>query len=442
MTREKILKLTKGLNRFCLDDLILTSEEDEKTVLNLLNEFVKQGAVKKLGEDLYLYIDSRKQKPVKKPDTEVNNEYELYKKIKNVTGKNLMALSKELKAEFPEFKVNYTNLVQIKEKYSPKAVSNKKKTISKIKPRKKTIKFSIAANRFLDSEECLNLKKSTFYTYKTYINNHLIPFFKDLTCQELTAEVCKQFITEKTEDGMTAGTINKMLLVLKKVAKTYDPDNFPDETEKITTDKEFYSDMRILSESGINKLLKTCRDIMPDFYPLLFTAISTGLSRGEILGLTWDRVDFETKQIKIDRSIYRGEFTYHKTPNSIRQVDMPEELVKVLKDWQKTSSKNQVSFIFPNSAGDSQDPDNMIKRQFNPVVKAAKVKEIRFADLRDIYASLLIKQNLPLSYIQIQLGHSSVNVTYERYKKLLCEKPKKLVNLLNSYPLDADAYWL
>ena len=438
MTKEKILKLIKGLNRFYPDDLVVTSEEDETIVLNLLNEFAEQGTVKKLDNDMYLYIEPKKQKPAKNTATVEANEYEIYKRIESVSGKKLMSLSKQLKEEFPDFKVNYSTLIKIKRKYSPKAEVSSKKTIPTVKPIKKTIKFSLAASKYLESEECLNLKKSTFFTYKTYINNHLVPFFKDLTCKELTADVCKQFTTLKTEEGMTAGTINKLLIVLKKIAKTYDPDNFPDEAKKMTIEKEFYSDMRILSEEEINKLLKTCREVMPDYYPLLFTAISTGLTRGEILGLTWDRVDYENMQLKVDRSIYRGLFTHHKTPNSNRHVDMPEDLVNLLKDWQRFCPKTDIGFVFPNFSGEPQDPDNMIKRQFTPVVKAAKIREIRFSDLRDIYASLLIKQNLPISYVQIQLGHSSVNVTFERYKKLLNEKPKKLVSLLNSSLLNTD----
>lgn len=442
MTREKILKLIKGLNRFYPDDLVITSEEDEKTVLKLLDEFLKQGVVKRLDNNLYLYIGYKKQSPKKNTDAVALQEYQVYKRIKNITGKALMTFSKELKKEFPDIKLNYANLVNIKKKFSPKEAKSLRKAIAKPKPRKKTINFATAANKYFDSDNVVNLKKSTLNTYKIYINNHLVPFFKDYTCLQITEKAWQEFCDKKKQEGMQVRTLNKLLLLLKKIAKTYDPDNYPDEAKQTVFKKETHCYMRILSEAETIKLLQKCRETKPDFYPLLFTAISTGLTRGEILGLTWDRVDFENRQIKIDRSLLRGEFEYHKTPYSIRQVDMTEELSEVLKIWKRTSDKNPEGFVFPSSTGTYQDPDNMVKRQFVPLVKAANIKEIRFCDLRDIYASLLIKQGLPLSYIQIQLGHSSVNVTYERYQKLLDNKPKKLVSLLSPSPADTDAYLL
>jgi len=73
----------------------------------------------------------------------------------------------------------------------------------------------------------------------------------------------------------------------------------------------------------------------------------------------------------------------------------------------------------------------MPKRRFIPTVKKSAVPPIRFIDLRDIYASLLIKQNLPLIYIQEQLGHSSPQVTAERYKFLLEKNQVKSLNILD-----------
>ena len=70
----------------------------------------------------------------------------------------------------------------------------------------------------------------------------------------------------------------------------------------------------------------------------------------------------------------------------------------------------------------------MIKRRFLPTLKKAGVQNFKFSDLRDNYAILLIMQNLPLTYIQKQLGHSSPQVTNDRYKSLI---PNTRINTLN-----------
>jgi len=56
---------------------------------------------------------------------------------------------------------------------------------------------------------------------------------------------------------------------------------------------------------------------------------------------------------------------------------------------------------------------------FEPALKKAKIPKIRFHDLRHTYASLLIDQGEKPKYIQEQLGHSSINITFDIYGHLM-----------------------
>ena len=93
------------------------------------------------------------------------------------------------------------------------------------------------------------------------------------------------------------------------------------------------------------------------------------------------------------------------------------------------------------------DPDNMIKREFQPALARAELRQIRFHDLRHTYASLLINNNENIKYIAEQMGHASVQITLDRYGHLFpnvrreavmrLEKslfPPKLDVLLNAKP--------
>lgn len=166
--------------------------------------------------------------------------------------------------------------------------------------------------------------------------------------------------------------------------------------------------------------------------PILICALNTGMRRGELLGLTWDKINWVRKKITVSQSLYNGKLQEPKTKNSIRKVNMADELVKALKTLKMESTNSDKGFVFTNTDGNFMDPDNMIKRRFEPVLRRAGVERIRFHDLRHTFATLLIADNIHIKYIQRQMGHSSIQVTMDRYGHLLPEVYEQGVQALNS----------
>ncbi|MGI8741852.1 MAG: tyrosine-type recombinase/integrase [Bryobacteraceae bacterium] len=76
------------------------------------------------------------------------------------------------------------------------------------------------------------------------------------------------------------------------------------------------------------------------------------------------------------------------------------------------------AFIFSNSDAGFLDPDYFNAYVFSPVAKRAQMAEARFHDLRHFFASMLIAQGESPKYICDQLGHSSVQVTFDTYGHL------------------------
>ena len=83
--------------------------------------------------------------------------------------------------------------------------------------------------------------------------------------------------------------------------------------------------------------------------------------------------------------------------------------------------------------GKAMDHNNLIKRHFLPTLKKAGLPKIRFHDLRHCFASLLIDQGENPKYIQTQLGHSSITITYDIYGHLMkTENPESAAKLGNA----------
>jgi len=178
-------------------------------------------------------------------------------------------------------------------------------------------------------------------------------------------------------------------------------------------------------------LLSKTKEIYPDFYPLLFTALFTGMRQGELMGLTWDSINWVTRKITVDKNFTHGRVGTPKTGKT-RKVDMSLELVKVLKEWRLACPKGNNNLVFPNGDGGYQDANNMIKRRFKPALNRAGIDSLRFHDLRHTYASLLLANGAPMKYVQHQLGHSSIKMTMDLYTHLLPEVNEQCVNLLDN----------
>ena len=148
-------------------------------------------------------------------------------------------------------------------------------------------------------------------------------------------------------------------------------------------------------------------------------AIFTGARQGELLGLKWSDVDWQNKQINIQRTYTKGRFFSPKTKTSNRKIDIGPAVTTELKKWKLACPKNEIDLIFPNEAGQPINYSNMVRRYFKPTLTAANVPRIRFHDLRHTYASLLIEQGENIKYIQNQLGHSSPTVTLNVYAHLM-----------------------
>jgi integrase len=130
-------------------------------------------------------------------------------------------------------------------------------------------------------------------------------------------------------------------------------------------------------------------------------------------------------------------------PVAYPQVDHPE----ISRIRAGDDAEGPDTLVFSGKKGKPLDPDNMVKREFQPALTRAELRQIRFHDLRHTYASLLSNNGENIKYISEQMGHASVQVTLDRYGHLFpsvrreavlrLEKtlfPPKLDVLLNATP--------
>ena len=69
-------------------------------------------------------------------------------------------------------------------------------------------------------------------------------------------------------------------------------------------------------------------------------AIMSGARQGELLGLKWSDVDWDNRQIIIQRSFNKGRWYKPKTKNSVRNIDLGEAMMHQLRKWRMACPKS------------------------------------------------------------------------------------------------------
>jgi integrase len=172
-------------------------------------------------------------------------------------------------------------------------------------------------------------------------------------------------------------------------------------------------------------LIDAAKEIGGLAYTAVFLDAFTGLRRGELLALQYRDVDWLNKEICVQRAVSKVPAddgvhkwlwkigpTKNKKARRVAAVDAVIQLLAGLK-----SGRPEEAFILAGPAGDFIDPDYFDASIFAPVAERPKLK-FRFHDLRHFFASMLIDQGESAKYVCDQLGHSSIQVTFDTYGHL------------------------
>jgi integrase len=183
---------------------------------------------------------------------------------------------------------------------------------------------------------------------------------------------------------------------------------------------------------------KRYKDV-PEYYPLFLCAIHTGMRAGELAGLQWQDIDWNGKFIWVRRAIKSGKVQPTKTGKK-HKIDMSDALIEELQAMRRRrlaeflkNGKNAIpEWVFCNSDGNPLDIQNVKNRHFNKCLEAAKLRRIRFHDLRHTFASLLLQNGESPQYVKEQMGHSSIKITVDVYGHMIPGANRQAMNRLPS----------
>ena len=281
----------------------------------------------------------------------------------------------------------------------------------------------------------LNCKHSTITLYESYLNT-IEPLLR-LKAKEVTKRDIENLILD-LKDKMVNKSINGIITFIQAILN-YGVDNgFLSQNPILKFKKlpQVKPPIHFLNEKQIEVFLQEA-ETCPQVYKAFFnTAIYTGMRRGELLALEWSDIDFKREKIRVNKQIYRGVTQTTKTSKE-RFVDMPQSLKQVLIEHKKQGVLSKYVF---HTNGNPLHPWNMEETYFKPLLDRCnltldeenQIEKLRFHDLRHSYATYLLSKNIPIKYVQMQLGHSTARMTLDTYANVLPTIKNDAMDILNT----------
>lgn len=280
------------------------------------------------------------------------------------------------------------------------------------------------------------VKKSTYAAYQLLIQNHIKPYFGDL--YEVNEEKVQQFVFDKLDAGLSEKTIRDIIIVLKMILKYGIKNGY---LEYIQIDAKFPSkqekkDLDVLSKADQKKFMEHLRNNFTFKNLGIFICLSTGMRIGEICGLRWCDVDTVEGVIKVRHTLQRiyiieGE-TRHtellldtpKTANSVRDIPMSSELLKMLKSLNKVVNENY--YVISNDIKPIE--PRTYRNYYKKLCKQLDIPELKFHGLRHSFATRCIESKADYKTVSVLLGHSNISTTLNLYVHPNKEQKKKTID--------------
>ncbi len=177
---------------------------------------------------------------------------------------------------------------------------------------------------------------------------------------------------------------------------------------------------------------------------LIHLLLITGARRGELLGLKWDKIDFENKTLYICNNIlYSPDVGVYedtpKTETSKRHIALPTETIALLKQYKKEQYAEQLrmgikncrsGFVFCQYDGKPMHPDS-VTDYLKKFSKRNNLPHINPHAFRHTMASILYYNGVDSVSISKRLGHAQVSTTANIYAHVMEEADKRNAEVLS-----------
>ncbi len=266
--------------------------------------------------------------------------------------------------------------------------------------------------------------------YQSIVENHLIPEMGHIQLRQLLPQTIQVYYGKAVE-RLSARSVQHHHRVLFQALKYAVRQGYlgRNPAELVTAPSSRKKVMRTLTPSEVEVLLEKASS--NQFYPIIYTAVSTGLRQAELLGLRWRDADLNLLSLSVSQVLYKRKgvctFKEPKTSGSSRRVAMTPKLALFLRGYKTERELLYLErgivlglddLVFSDIDGKPIDPSTL-SHTFSEIAKRSGLVGTRFHDLRHTFASLMLLRGAKPKVISEALGHASVAFTMDTYSHII-----------------------
>ena len=287
--------------------------------------------------------------------------------------------------------------------------------------------------RWLAQEAKASVRPRTFEAYRANVEHHLVPALGHIRLRKLTPVDVSHYLQAKVDSGLSPQTVRNQHIALRRSLEIATRYGYVGRNvaRLVSSPRTEQTEVHPLTRDEARQLLAAA--IGHPMEALIVLAASTGMRRSELLGLTWDRVDLDAGFLRVERTLARYDRAFHldppKTRQSRRTIALPPQVMKVLCAHRPRQDADQKAAIIWGNEWDLVFCDQWgrpfhgkaIHDQLLALLEKAKVRRVRFHDLRHGAATFLLAQGVPMKVVQDILGHSQMSMTADLYSHVVPE---------------------
>lgn len=302
-----------------------------------------------------------------------------------------------------------------------------------------------------------NLKYNTVKNYRNILDKYIIPPLGRYKIRALTPEAMQKWIdttvkTAKNGQGkpLAKHSVEIIFTVMKEALRRAvypyriireNPMSYVDMPKFAPLPKTTRNDLKIITLEQYKQILALYPEADSFHLPVVI-AFNTGMRRGEVCGLEWDKVNLYDGTIEVARNmIQTGNGTYilgtPKTAAGYRTIEIGPTLITALKKQKHHQMEfrmrygelyNENNFVCTKDNGDPVLPGSI-------KYKSRHVQDVlgfpfNFHSLRHTHATMLIEAGESMKTVQERLGHSRISTTMDTYAHVTKSMKKSAANLI------------
>lgn len=303
-------------------------------------------------------------------------------------------------------------------------------------PERDSITIGEAGDQWLAQAEADGLERCTLESYRDHVRLHIKPYLGAVRVAQLTPAAVQAYRNRLAKDGRSRAMLKRATSSLSAILSYCMSTG--QATRNVVRENRHTRRRHQRLEDRHERRLEVGVDIPTKeeiramlaaasgrWRPLLVTAIFTGLRAGELRGLRWRDVNLDAAELTVrQRADKWAAMNVPKSYAGQRTVPLAPMVVNTLKEWRLACPKGPLGLCFPNTIGKVEQLRHIHYRFLAPLQVRAGIsdnpKKPKYGlhSFRHAAASLFIEQGFSPKRVQVLLGHSTIQQTFDRYGHL------------------------